>query len=830
MNENKNDIIAPDVKDENASAIAEPLNTDESIIESEIVDATDSVDPAEAIDETEPEFGTKSIELDLSSIKSARSNDSSDKTSNGSDANEDDRTVHASGSPENLYRDTVSLLELGDISTDTAITLLKKAGQSGSAQAYIYLGNLYSNESNELYNPAIAFEHFTSAARLETGEGYYHLGLCYNTGLGCEASPDIAFENFLKGSSLGSADCVCALGICYEFGIGCDIDYTAAAELYSRAAKQDHATAICNLGGCYLYGHGVAQDKEKAVELFQRGSELNSDVAECRLGVCLEYGEGCEKDEDAALACYEVSASKGNAVALYRLALCYENGIGTEQNFAKAFNYYNLSADAGQAEAMYASAMMSKNGKGTKKDHIAAYKMLSLAAKAEYSPAEYELGNCHFEGIGTVKNQDAAFKRYMRAYQFDNNNANAAFKLGLCALNGFGTEKNEKEAFDWFCRGTELGSCSAAYMKGECFFFGVGITEEKAVAAMCFEKSISLSQTPDEAIPAMLALAQSLEYGYGIPKDLSRARNLYSEAAENGNIEALYQIGLSLSMGSTDKSDNSPRNLILRSARMEYIPAMLTMGIFAEEGRGVPRNIGDAEKWYYRVVDAELPKSPKLYVFPNRFYENVTLCTEAKTEAQYRLGMILASKQVSAQNYINAFEYIAMAASLSHEDAQIEVTRFHMHGGDLKHYYEGETFKTNRKYSPDKDKLGTAMNRLGDSYFDGKTLVNKNITAAVRCYKIAAEYGNADACYSYGWCLRHGVGITENDSESLKWLKLGADKGNVHAAYSYGLCCEEGAGTGIKNLREARSYYRKAAVAGHTEAGKRYMALSSEQY
>jgi TPR repeat protein len=77
--------------------------------------------------------------------------------------------------------------------------------------------------------------------------------------------------------------------------------------------------------------------------------------------------------------------------------------------------------------------------------------------------------------------------------------------------------------------------------------------------------------------------------------------------------------------------------------------------------------------------------------------------------------------------------------------------------------------------------------------------------------------------------LRHGVGIAENDSESLKWLKLAADKGHVHAAYSYGLCCEEGAGTGIKNLREARSYYRKAASLGHREAAKRYMALSNDQ-
>lgn len=807
MNENRTDIITPDIKEDVTSNETEIQNT--TVL-------NNSVNP-----ETDPELDLNSITLDLSSIN---------ETSEGSRESEASVSDEGSSSPEKLYLDTASLIDSGEISIETGLILLKKAGESGSASAYIYMGKIYSDDSRELYNPAIAFEYFSDAAKLETGDAYYNLGLCYFDGIGCEKDLGIAYENFLKGTALGNADCICALGICHEFGIGCEIDYSAAAELYSRAAEQNHVTAICNLGGCYLYGHGIPQDQEKAVELFKKGSELESDVAECRLGVCLENGYGCEKDEDAALACYEVSASKGNAVALYHLALCYENGIGTEQNFAQAFKYYNLSADAGCAEAMYASAMMSKNGKGTKKDPFAAYRMLSLAAKSKFSPAEYELGNCHFEGIGTVKNRDAAFEKYTQAYEFDNNNANAAFKLGLCSLKGLGTPKDDKKAFDWFCRATELGSCAAAYMKGECFFFGIGITQEKAVSAMCFEKSISLAGDSDEAIPAILALAQSLHYGYGVTQDINRAMDLYKKAADKGNAEALYHLGICLMMETAPQNAPSSRAFILRSARMGFIPAMLTMGIFANEGKGILANIGDAEKWYSRVVDAEHPKRPGLYEFPNRFYENITLLTEAKTEAQYRLGMMLALNQASAQSYINAFEYIAMAASLSHEKSQIEVTRFHMHGGDLKHYYESDTFKENRKYDPDKDKMGAAMNRLGDSYFDGKTLVNKNITAAVRCYKIAAEYGNADACYSYGWCLRHGVGVNENDSESLKWLKLGADKGNIHAAYSYGLCCEEGAGTGIKNLREARSYYRKAAVAGHAEAGERYMALSSEQY
>ena len=70
--------------------------------------------------------------------------------------------------------------------------------------------------------------------------------------------------------------------------------------------------------------------------------------------------------------------------------------------------------------------------------------------------------------------------------------------------------------------------------------------------------------------------------------------------------------------------------------------------------------------------------------------------------------------------------------------------------------------------------------------YGGSGSVTKNQSAAVKCYQIAANLGNNDAAYSYGWCLRHGVGIRENAKEAVKWLKLSADKGNANAAYSYG--------------------------------------------
>ena len=760
--------------------------------------------------------------LDLSSLESSAESPS-----------EETSTIEPAG--ESLYSKTVSMIQDGEVDLDHGIMLLKKAATDGCSLSWIYLGKLYSDTNSALTNPALAFDCFSGAASLGDTEGYYNLGLCYSEGFGCEKNEELAVENFLRGAEIGCDKCICSLGICREFGIGCEIDYAMAAALYEKAAEKDNAVAINNLAGCYFYGHGVEQNKHTAVSLFEKAASLGNANAECRLGICYETGDGCAVDTAAAFAHYETAANSGNAIAMHHLALCYDHGIGTEQNYASAFNYYLKAAESGIPHAMYEAGLMCKNGRGTKKNESLAYKMFSAAASAGVASAEYEVGNCYFEGIGTVRNRELAFAKYTRAYEVNPENSAAAFKLGLCFLKGLGTNKDDSSAFKWFCRGDELGSPAATYMMGECYFYGVGIEENKTEAVKCYDKAISYDYDyadTSRTVPATLALARCLELGLGTEQNHRRALELYKSASETGDSDAMYLTGKAIMSGVGMRAEYAAaRVYILRAARKGYIPAMLTIGILADEGKGVQKNRGDAQRWYTKSINADVIRTPDLYTFPNRFFETLDTVINSKTEAQYRLGMLLARHEPSAQTYVEAFEHIALAASLGYEPAQTEISKIYVFGGDLKAYYEDSFSNSGAEFedgelTPDKNILGEAMNKLGNALFDGTGMSRKNETAAARCYKIAAEIGNNDACYSYGWCLRHGVGLRENSTDAVKWLKLSADRGNANAAYSFGLCCEEGYDTGIKNRREALHYYRMAAAAGHTEATQRYILLS----
>lgn len=735
-----------------------------------------------------------------------------------------------------LFNDVVSKICSGELEIEVGIKLLKDDAQNNrSAQSWLCLGQIYSNNALAVYNPALAFDCYGMAAELGNGDAKYDLGICYHKGFGCQQDDALAVQCFSSGANELHLECICALGICYEFGIGCETDHSCAFNLYEKGAELGHAKATNNLGGCYFYGHGVEKNKEKAIELYRRAAELGDSSAECRLGICFENGDGFEKDLNAAFAHYKRAAELGNATAAYRLAVCYDSGIGTEQNFNKAFKYYDSAATLGFTQAKYEAGKMRMLGHGTKKDPDGAYRLFASAVDDGFVPAKYELASCLFEGKGIIRNRINAYKYFLESYdEDDSHRAEAAYKLGLCCLKGLGTAENKNDAVKWLTVGAELGSAEASYMLGECFHYGVGTNQNDEKAAQCYIQAMSYIDNSradgEKYVPLTLAMAYCYENGAGVEADKTKALYLYKRAAESNDAEAAYRAGSAIMAGVGMRAEYAAaRPYILRAARKSFVPAMLTMGRLSDEGKGVKKNLDDAKSWYVKTVSAEISSTVPLYSFPERFAESQKLCIDAKTEAQYRLGMLTARYKPTFQSYIEAFEHIAASAAMGYAPAQEEITKIHVSGGDLRAYYEGTESEANKEHGTvniGKDTLAAAMNKLGDSFFDGKNLLKKNEAVAARCYKFAAELGQTEACYSYGWCLRHGVGVRESDAEAIKWLKLAADRGNSNAAYSYGLCCEEGAGTGVKNKREALYYYRMAAAAGHSDAAQRYSIIS----
>ncbi len=828
-------IVEPDFDDDEGTYQQIILNDDRNIPNNEIAENDNSLDDTDLCNNSDGGEGginltslsdTHGDDLDLTSLKDA-------EKSTGS-ANGSIESIDA----EALYNDTIALMKSGKTDIETGVALLRRSAEAGNAMAWLYLGQIYSNKSCAIYNPTLAYDSYLHAAEQNFAAGHYNQALCLSSGFGCLKDYGAALKCFSRGAELFDPDCIFAVAMCYEFGIGCEINYEYAFNLYEKGAELGHAGCTNNLGGCYFYGHGIEQSKECALEIFKKAAECGSANAKCRLGLCYMNGDGCAQDNSLAFEYIKDAASQQNAIAIFNLAKCYDNGIGTEQNFRSAYKCYTRAAGLGHAEAKYEAGKMIMQGRGTKKDPYSACRMFSSAARHGYAPAEYEVANCYLEGAGAVRNRTAAYNHYISAYELGGENqANAAYRLGLCTLKGLGTKQDKAKAVEWFKAGCELGSPEAMYMLGECHYYGIGVEQDYDRAFVLYTRAAQ--KVSGLSIPIkchahlFIAIAQCYENGIGAQADPQKAIVAYKCAAEHCDSEALYRAGNAVLSGLGMSADiPAARTYFLRAARHGYMPAMLMMGSYSERGRMGQKNISDAKNWYVKAVTLKNDPKISLYEFPERFAEAMMLYSEAKKEAQYRLGMMMARDEASTQDRIKAFEYIATSAAMGYAPARKEITKIHLSGGDLKAYYESPFSDEEAPFedghsSPSARDLAIAMHKLGDAFFDGKGLLKKNDAASINCYKVAAELGMVDACYSYGWCLRHGFGADENDAEAVKWLKLAADKGNSGAAYSYGLCCEEGSGTGVKNKREAMYYYRIAAAAGHTEAAKRYVMLSN---
>ncbi len=110
----------------------------------------------------------------------------------------------------------------------------------------------------------------------------------------------------------------------------------------------------------------------------------------------------------------------------------------------------------------------------------------------------------------------------------------------------------------------------------------------------------------------------------------------------------------------------------------------------------------------------------------------------------------------------------------------------------------------------------SAMNNLGDLYYDGKG-VAQDYGKAREWYQKAADAGNAVAMTNLGWLYGNGKGVAQDYGKARECYQKAADAGNTDAMYNLGVLYANGKGV-AQDYDKAREWYQKAADAGNTDA------------
>lgn len=109
-----------------------------------------------------------------------------------------------------------------------------------------------------------------------------------------------------------------------------------------------------------------------------------------------------------------------------------------------------------------------------------------------------------------------------------------------------------------------------------------------------------------------------------------------------------------------------------------------------------------------------------------------------------------------------------------------------------------------------------AQFELADFYYDGKG-VEKDLAEAVKWFRKAAEQGHEVAQYNLGILYKYGYGVEKELTKAVKWIRKAAEQGYDSAQYELAVCY--GIGSGVeKDYKEAAKWALEAAKQGNDKA------------
>ena len=285
-------------------------------------------------------------------------------------------------------------------------------------------------------------------------------------------------------------------------------------------------------------------------------------------------------------------------------------------------------------------------------------------------------------------------------------------------------------------------------------------------------------------LEAQYQLGMAYEFGRGVAEYPRYAMAWYRRAAEKGHVLSLYRLGVNCEAGKGSflgvKRAESAAPWYRRAAEKGHAPSQCRLGVFYAKGWGVDRNPKKAVEWYRKAA------------------------VQGFAQAQFYLGACYAQGAGVEKDLKHAAEWYRKAAVQGHAPAQF---------------------------------------RLGGCYARGEGVPQDHKQAA-EWYRKSADQNVKEAQFALGECFMKGEGVPQNTKQAIYWYRraaerdyrpakreleeikdkfvkrrTAAEKGDADAQYDLGDCYENGVWVD-KDLKQAAEWYRKAAAQGHEDAKK----------
>lgn len=284
---------------------------------------------------------------------------------------------------------------------------------------------------------------------------------------------------------------------------------------------------------------------------------------------------------------------------------------------------------------------------------------------------------------------------------------------------------------------------------------------------------VFLNYKSDSHPENIFSLGRLYDYGWGVNKDLNKAAELYTQAAEKGHARAMYNIGNMYMKGDGVTKDYSKAKYWYEKGAEKGDDASLQgMALLYHNGWGVSKDLNKAADWYIKAANKGNENAIRnMSSLDSEKAFNWYKSNEKKggKDIYYSLGRMLQYGLGTEVNKVKAHTYFMKAAKLGNAAAQYMV---------------------------------------GYNYDEGYGGVQINWKEAVKWYQKAANQNHSGAAYGLGEFYYFGVGGVKQDiNKAIDYFKK-ANKGKIINA--------ETALKVIEDIKNGAYYSHQESKSGNT--------------
>jgi len=227
--------------------------------------------------------------------------------------------------------------------------------------------------------------------------------------------------------------------------------------------------------------------------------------------------------------------------------------------------------------------------------------------------------------------------------------ANSLELTGDQALGMRPYKEKAAHAMQPFKEAADAGYAPAMGAIGEMYELGYGVLKDQSAAVSWYEKGAAAGDTF-----AMLRLGTMCLEGRGVSQSDEQAASWFTKAAAAGNPEAMIALGNSYADGrGVSHDDAAAASWFRKAADLGSLKGMHDLGYAYETGRGVPKSPADALLWYRKAAKLG---DPMAVTYIGMLYLNGNGVEKNEGTAAYYLKMVTkeaaGSETAGLANYI----------------------------------------------------------------------------------------------------------------------------------------------------------------------------------